>query len=156
MYVCVLSCSVMSDSLRPHGPLSMSPPGSFVHGDSLDKNTGVGCHALFHGIFPNQGWNPGLPPCRQILYIWAQGKPTNTGMDSCYPSWGDLPDQGIKEGSPALQADSLPAELPRKPPFVDIDSLFNLRWTVFDELKWTRPSIFFFQIKLVPSYYYFV
>ena len=72
------------------------------------------------------------------------GKPMNTGMDSCYPSWGDLPDQGIKEGSPALQADSLPAELPRKPPFVDIESLFNLRWIVFDELKWTRPSIFFF------------
>ena len=27
---------------------------------------------------------------------------------------GDLPDPGIKPGSPALQADSLPAELPGK------------------------------------------
>ena len=31
------------------------------------------------------------------------------------PSPGDLPDPGIEHGSPALQADSLPAELPEKP-----------------------------------------
>ena len=45
-----------------------SPPGSSVHGDSPGKNTGVGCHALFQGIFPTQGLNPGLPHCRRILY----------------------------------------------------------------------------------------
>ena len=28
--------------------------------DFLGKNTGVGCHALFKGIFPTQGWNPCL------------------------------------------------------------------------------------------------
>ena len=33
-----------------------------------------------------------------------------------FPSPGDLPDPGNKSGSPALQADSLPAELPGKPP----------------------------------------
>ena len=32
-----------------------------------------------------------------------------------FPSSGDLADPGIKSGSPALQADSLPSELPRKP-----------------------------------------
>ena len=31
------------------------------------------------------------------------------------PSPGDLPDPGIELGSPALQVDSLPAELPGKP-----------------------------------------
>ena len=31
------------------------------------------------------------------------------------PSPGDLPDPGIKPGSPALQVDSLPAEPPGKP-----------------------------------------
>ena len=36
--------------------------------NSPGKNTGVGCHALLQGIFPTQGWNPGLPHCRQILY----------------------------------------------------------------------------------------
>ena len=32
-----------------------------------------------------------------------------------FPSPGDLPDSGIKPGSPALQADSLPTELSGKP-----------------------------------------
>ena len=36
--------------------------------DSPGKNTRVGCYALFQGIFPTQGPNPGLPDCRQILY----------------------------------------------------------------------------------------
>ena len=31
------------------------------------------------------------------------------------PSLGDLPDPGIEPGSPALQADALPSELPGKP-----------------------------------------
>jgi len=31
-----------------------------------------------------------------------------------FPSPGDLPDPGIKSGSPALQADSLPSEPPGK------------------------------------------
>ena len=33
-----------------------------------------------------------------------------------FPSSRDLPDPGIKPGSPALQADSLPFEAPGKPP----------------------------------------
>ena len=49
-------------------PMDCSPPGSSVHGDSLGKNTRVGCHALLQGIFTIQGLNPGLPHCRQILY----------------------------------------------------------------------------------------
>ena len=34
-----------------------------------------------------------------------------------YPFSSDLPDQGIEPGSPALQVDSLPAELPGSPKF---------------------------------------
>ena len=33
-----------------------------------------------------------------------------------FPSPGDLPNPGIEPGSPALQADTLPSELPGKPP----------------------------------------
>ena len=40
------------------------------------------------------------------------------GLYSPFPSPGDLPNPGIKPRSPALQMDSLPAELPGKP--VDI------------------------------------
>ena len=32
-----------------------------------------------------------------------------------FPSPGDLPNPGIKSGSPTLQADSLPSESPGKP-----------------------------------------
>ena len=42
--------------------------------DSLGKNTGVGSHALFQGIFPTQGWNWHLLCLlhgRWILYRWA-------------------------------------------------------------------------------------
>ena len=57
-------------------PMDCSPPCSSVHGDSPGNNAGVGCHALFQGIFPIQGSNPGLPHCRQILYCLShQGSP---------------------------------------------------------------------------------
>ena len=36
--------------------------------DFPGKNTGVGCHALFQGIFPTQESNQGLLHCRQIIY----------------------------------------------------------------------------------------
>ena len=39
----LFSCSVMSDSLRPHGPQHTRLPHPW---DSPDKNTGVDCHFL--------------------------------------------------------------------------------------------------------------
>ena len=36
--------------------------------NSLGQNTEVGSLFLLQGIFPTQGWNPGLPHCRWILY----------------------------------------------------------------------------------------
>ena len=41
-----------------------------------------------------------------------------------FPSPGDLPNPGIKPGSPALQVDSLPAELLGKPKNTGVGSLF--------------------------------
>ena len=40
--------------------MDCSPPGSYVHGDSPGKNSGVGCHALLQGIYLTQGLNPQL------------------------------------------------------------------------------------------------
>ena len=72
--VCCVYCSVMSDSSRAQ--TLCSPPDSYVHGDSPGKNTGVGYHALFQGIFPTQGSNPGLLHCKWILYCLSlQGSP---------------------------------------------------------------------------------
>ena len=56
---CVCTKSLQS-CLTLCNPMDCSPPGSSVHGDSPDKNTGVGCHALLQGIFPTQGSNPYL------------------------------------------------------------------------------------------------
>ena len=56
--------------------MDYSPPSSSVLGDSPGQNTGVGCHSLLQGIFPTQGLNLGLLPCRQILYhLSHQGSP---------------------------------------------------------------------------------
>ena len=48
------TCSVMSDTLRPHvlGPIRL-----LCLWDFPDKNTGVGSHLLLQGIFPPQGLN---------------------------------------------------------------------------------------------------
>ena len=54
------SCSVVSNSLRPHGLYS---PWS-----SLGQNTGVGSLSLLQGILPTKGSNRGLPHCRRILF----------------------------------------------------------------------------------------
>jgi len=95
--------------------MDCSPPGSSVHGDSPGKNTGVGCCALLQWVFPTQGLNPGFLHCRWILYCLShQGSPRILEWVA-YPFSGDLSYPGIEPGSPALQADSLPAELPEKP-----------------------------------------
>ena len=47
------------------------------------------------------------------------GKPMHTGVGSLSLLQGIFLSPGIELGSPALQADSLPAELPEKPQLVD-------------------------------------
>ena len=58
-------------------PIDCSPTGYSIHGDSPDKNTGMGCHFLLKGSFSNRGIKPvsptGLLHCRRILYRWATG-----------------------------------------------------------------------------------
>jgi len=55
--------------------------------------------------------------CMTLCWIIAHQAPLSrqaylSGLP--FPSSGDLPGQGIKPGSPALQVDSLPSELPAK------------------------------------------
>jgi len=62
-------CSVESGSLQPYG---LQPARLLCPWDFPDKNTGVGCHFIFQGIFLNTG----LISCiscngRRILYHWA-------------------------------------------------------------------------------------
>ena len=82
-YVSV-SHSVMSDSLRSNG---LQTTKFLCPWYSPSKNTGVGCHALFQGIFPTQGQNPHL----LHLLHWqagfntrALGNPFSTEAASIY------------------------------------------------------------------------
>ena len=71
----------------------------------------MGSLSLLQGIFPTQGSNPGLPYFRQILYQQSHKGSPGILEWVAYPSLVNLPDPGIKPGSLALQADSLPTEL---------------------------------------------
>ena len=57
------SQSVVSDSLWP---LALYSPWN-----SPGQNTWVGRHSPLQGIFPTQGWNPGLPHYRRFFTVWA-------------------------------------------------------------------------------------
>ena len=106
----VLSHSVLSDPLQLHGLQStrLFCPCRFSR-----QEFEVGCHGLLQGIFPTQGSNSALPHHRQILYwLSHQGSPR---ILEWVASHSLLPSPRINPGSPALQADSLPAELPEKP-----------------------------------------
>ena len=95
------TCSVVSDSLWPHGQ-PFPPPGDLpgieprspaLQADSLPadpqekaKNTGVGSLSLLQWIFLTQELNWGLLPCRWILYqLDYRGKETAT--HSCILAW---------------------------------------------------------------------
>ena len=69
------SRSVVSDSLWPRG---------FYHPwTSPGENPGVGGLSLLQGIFPTQGWNPGVLNCRQVLPRWAAGQPLLVVLGLC-------------------------------------------------------------------------
>ena len=103
--------SVVSNSFQPHGLYSpWNSPG---------QNTEVGSLSLLQGIFPTQGLNPGiksrsLTMQEDSLLAEAQAKPKNTRVGSLsLLQWIFLTQE--LNGFPALQADSLPAELAGNP-----------------------------------------
>ena len=70
------SCSVISNSLQPHGLYS---PWNFP-----GQNTGVGSLSLLQGVFPSQGLNPGVLHYRRILYqLSYQGSPGKPLTNAC-------------------------------------------------------------------------
>ena len=75
----VRACSVMSDSLRPHG---LQQPRFLCPWDFSSKNTGVGCHFFHQGIFLTQQSNS----CLLLLLHWqADSLPlSHQGSPSSY------------------------------------------------------------------------
>ena len=99
-----VSHSVMSHSLRRY---ELSPARLLCPWDSPGKNAGVGCHALLQGIFPAQGWNPGLLHCREVLYCLShQRSPRIKQLNTCY----------LRRAMLVLDSEALRPLLPLHPP----------------------------------------
>ena len=106
----VQSCLTLCDSV------DCSPPGYSVHGILQARLwSGLPCPP------PEDLLNPGIEPRSPTLQVDSlptepPGKSKNTGVGSLSLLEGNLPDPGIKPGSPPpLQVNSLPAELSEKP-----------------------------------------
>ena len=109
----MIKVKVMSDSLWPH---ELHCPWN-----SPGQNTRMGSLFLLQGISPTRQSNP---HCRQILYqLNHRGSPRTLEWAYHFPA--DLPNPGIKPGSPALQVKSLPTELSGKPFMFTYSLLFN-------------------------------
>ena len=116
VYMCMHACyitSVMSDSLRSHG---LQPTRFLCPWDSLNKNTGVGCHALLQGIFLTREstlcllcllhWQADslslAPPAKPghvhiaIFKMDHQQEPTVQHMELCSMLCGSLDGKGVR------------------------------------------------------------
>ena len=76
---CVCVCSVVSDSLQPHGLWSAR---LLCPWDSPGKSTEMGCHFLLQGVFPTQG------SCLPFLLLlhWQADYFTNTRDQNLEPA----------------------------------------------------------------------
>ena len=101
------SCSIVSDSLRPHGLYSpWNSPG---------QSTGVGSCSPLQGTSQPRDWTQVSRIAGRFFTSWATREAQEHWSGEPIPSPVDVPDPGVKPGSPALQVDSLPAEPPGKP-----------------------------------------
>ena len=96
------------------------------------KNNGVSCHALFQGIFPTQGSNPGFPSCRQILYSLSHHGFSGILEWVAYPFFKGSSLLMSRTGVSCTAVDSLPAEQPGKPKtvlrgkFIAVNTYINI------------------------------
>ena len=69
--MCARACSVVSDSLWPHG---LQPARLLCPSNSPGKNPGVGCHFLLQGIFPTQDLGNNCTPDPESQPSWNQAE----------------------------------------------------------------------------------
>ena len=75
---CVV-CSIMSCSLGPHG---LQPTRLLCPWDFPDQNTGVGCHSLLLGIFPDPGIEPAFPASLALAGGFFTAEPLGRSLSS--------------------------------------------------------------------------
>ena len=93
-----------------YDPTDCSPPGSSVLGILQTKNTGVGCHVLLQEILLTQGWNLGLPHCRQTLYLLSYQESPGTQESLSFKGY---PPTQVSPTPPGCGSPGLSAEGPR-------------------------------------------
>ena len=136
------SHSVVSDSLQPHeSQHARSPcpsPTPAVHTDSRPLSQWHHPAISFSAV-PFSSYLQSLPasesfpmsPLRMSTGVsalaWVTREVHKYWNGQLIPSPGNLPDPGIELGSPAFQADSLPAELPERSLCLPNTSNFKLR-----------------------------
>ena len=113
--------------------------------NSPGQNTGVGSLSLLQGMFPTQGWNPGLLHCRRILFTsWAireaHDKPSINIMlvlTSCFweaeKSFSHI--QVRKETNPIM------ATPIQKNQISDICQIFDTKWEYTINSNQAFPSV---------------
>ena len=104
---CPTLCDLMDRSL----------PGSSVYGILQARILEWVAFPFSRGSSQTSDWTQVSHTAGGSLPPEPPGKPKNTEMGSLSFSSEDPPDPGIELGSPALQADSLPAELSGKPQY---------------------------------------
>ena len=78
MHACEVDL-IMSDSLQPYG---LQPANLLCACNSVEKNTGVGCHALFQGIFSRRDQTrvSRLPALTSSLPLGPTGKMLSSSL----------------------------------------------------------------------------
>ena len=140
MYTLKVKVLVAQSCLTLCDPTDCSSPDSSVHEDSPSKKIEVGCHSLLQGIFPAQGWNPGLLHCRLILYQLRESS-CNAGDTGSIPWLGGSTGEGI--GYPLQYSwSSLVAQLVKNPPAMWEIWVWSLGWEdPLEKRKVTHSSI---------------
>ena len=137
-----LITSVVSSTLRPHGPQPAACPWDFP-----GKNTGMGCHPLLQGIVLTQGLNwcfLCLLLCRQILALptGSDGKESacSAGDLGSIPGLGQSP--GERHGIP-LQYSRLENPMDRGPQQATVHGVAKT-WTRLSHFTFTLDKIYHF------------
>ena len=110
-------------------PTLCSPMDYTAHGTLQARILGWVPFPFARGSSQPRDWTQVSGIAGRFFTSWATREAQEYWSGWPIPSPGDLPDPGIEPGPPALQADSLPTEISRKPPNEYSGSIsFRIDW----------------------------
>ena len=133
-----LLCLVTQSCPALCNPMDCSPPGSSDHWILQARILEWVVMPSSRGSSQPRDWTQVSCMAGGFFTIWATREAQEYWSGEPNSSPGDLPDWGIKLGSPTLQADSLPAELPGKTKVSEIVS----RWVESASLQPPGSSVY--------------